>query len=116
MVELDERRRRAAAVLGSAAKDAVFILKPKCANSAEIIDGKKEVEFVELACVKRIAGASRILTLLGMVTQNNAASPTVRFGIGDGVMKDRSAICAAMKLRAGHQRQRRVKRKPVGRG
>ena len=111
--EFDQRRRGPPAVFGGALEDPVFVSKAQRAHPAGVIDRQQEVERVERARFTALPCPARLLPPFGVVAQDHAARPAVRFGVGDRAVEDRSMAALAMELRAGHQRQAGFERKAV---
>src|ERR1700676_2103139 len=96
-IEFNKGGCRAASFADSTLKDAVFVLKPKCAHAVHVIDGEEKVDWIEWLSELPSAlcqgeghkglGASRCLPALRVLAHDDAASPAVGLGVGYGAVE-----------------------------
>ena len=113
VAKLDQRRRGPPALFGRTLENAILVLKTQRADAARIVDRQEEVEGVQGTALDIRAGAPGLLPPFGVVAQDDAARPAVRFGVRNRAVKDGSATLFAMKLRASHQGKAGVDREAV---
>ena len=111
--EFDERRRRAATVLGGALEDSRLVLKPKSADAARVVHLEQEVEVIQRPRVHFGSGATSFLHALRVVAEDDASAPTVGLRVRDRCVEDRTVPGLLVELRPGHELQCRVDREPI---
>ncbi|MEG8055175.1 hypothetical protein QP185_21430 [Sphingomonas aerolata] len=116
MTQLDEGWRGAATILGRALRDPLLVDETQRADPADVVDPQQIIEAIQGAGVDLLAAAAGVLPSLGMVSLNDALTPSVWLGVGDGGMEDRTSAYLAVKLRAGNERQRGLEGEAVGVG
>src|SRR6266403_3747774 len=101
--QLDQRRRGSPSLSGRSPENAVLILKPQRPHAIDIIDCQEKVDRGERLVVLRLSGRASCCAALGVITEDDATRPTVRFGIGNGAMKYRGIAAGwLVKLCARH--------------
>src|ERR1039457_4187769 len=87
--QLNQRRCGSPSLSVRTLENAVLILKSKRPHAIDIIDRQEQVDRGERLVVLRLSGRSSCCAALGVITENDATRPAVRFGIGYGAMKYR---------------------------
>jgi hypothetical protein len=98
--ELDQGRRRATAGLGIAAEDSFFVLEPKGAHTARVVDLEEKVEMIQRPRLDCGASATSLLNALCVIAQDDASSPAVGFRVRDDGVEDRALSGFLVKLGA----------------
>src|ERR1700734_1118613 len=95
VAKLDQRRRGSPALLGRTLENAILILNTQRADAARVIDRQEEVEGVQRTALDIRAGAPGLLPPFGVVAQDDAPRPAVRFGVRNRAVKDGSTTLFA---------------------
>jgi hypothetical protein len=113
VAKLDQWRRSPPTLVGRALEHAVLVPNTQRADAARVIDRQEEVEGVQRTALDIRTGAPNLLPPFGVVAQDDAPRPAIRFGVRNRAVKEGSTTFFAMKLWARHQGEGGVDREAV---
>ena len=106
MSKLDERRGCTTSFLLCALEHAVFVAKTERADTAEIIHSQQIIQRVEQLRLFFFSFTAQLLSAFDVIAHDDTPCPTVRLGVGNRRMEDRTVFRLAMKLRPHLERKR----------